>query len=282
MNRLDETSLEIESVDTQDGYQLEVHQVAELLGVTRTRVSQLTSNGQLSFERRRVGSRNRLYYKKSEVLAHQRGFYGRQVAASAFAEGRAGTVGQSTDQNADLLRRGASSHSIPLNAGHTGFVADQGQVQLSRLEEQTAENQRLLVQLLNAFARNSSSNTPVSATHTLHTAAEQREREHAQLLQQSILLEIKNLARTLEKQQDQMSALKQDFLSIRKDLFQLGQSVQRINADRRQRLRVEDDHLSDVSEPMFDCSNSRKEKSKRPKRHSVFRSSSQRKRIVFR
>lgn len=73
----------------EDGYLLDVAEVASLLGVTRTRVSQLTSNGQLSFERRRVGMRNKLFYKRSEVLAYKQTFYGRHVAggsAPVFSE----------------------------------------------------------------------------------------------------------------------------------------------------------------------------------------------------
>lgn len=66
-----------------DGYLLDVAEVASLLGVTRTRVSQLTSNGQLSFERRRVGMRNKLFYKRSEVLAYKQTFYGRHVAGGS-------------------------------------------------------------------------------------------------------------------------------------------------------------------------------------------------------
>lgn len=81
---IESTQLEISSSED-EGYQLDVSEVAHILGVTRTRVSQLTSKGQLSFERRRVGLRNRLFYKRGEVVAYQRTFYGRHVPCHSTA-----------------------------------------------------------------------------------------------------------------------------------------------------------------------------------------------------
>jgi predicted transcriptional regulator len=65
--------------NTSEGYSLDVNEVAQILGVTRTRVSQLTSTGVLSCERRKVGIRNRLFYRRSDVLNYQQSFYVRPV-----------------------------------------------------------------------------------------------------------------------------------------------------------------------------------------------------------
>lgn len=62
-----------------EGYTLDVNEVAQLLGVTRTRVSQLTTAGVLPHERKKVGIRNRLYYKRSDVLHYQYNFFNRQT-----------------------------------------------------------------------------------------------------------------------------------------------------------------------------------------------------------
>lgn len=51
-----------------DGFNLGVEEAAALLGVGRTRLSQLTSKGVFSFERRKIGIRNRLFYRKNEIL----------------------------------------------------------------------------------------------------------------------------------------------------------------------------------------------------------------------
>lgn len=53
-----------------DPYDVDVDTAASLLGVGRTRLSQITSKGGLSFQRRKIGIRNRLFYRKSELLAY--------------------------------------------------------------------------------------------------------------------------------------------------------------------------------------------------------------------
>lgn len=55
------------SNDTAGDYTIDVETAAELLGVGTTRLSQLTTRGVLSFQRRKIGFRNRLFYNKSEI-----------------------------------------------------------------------------------------------------------------------------------------------------------------------------------------------------------------------
>lgn len=45
---------------------------AEILGVNRTRLSQLTSQGVFPYERRKVESRSRLFYRLNDLLNYQR------------------------------------------------------------------------------------------------------------------------------------------------------------------------------------------------------------------
>ena len=146
-------------------YLLDVNEVAELLGVTRTRVSQLTSAGLLSFERKRVGVRNRLFYRRSEVLAYQKNYYGRQISVPApqtsaslsssssatlenktFTDSRAGASGSGT------LR----SHSM---------VPEHLYLETARLITQDTNNSHLLMRLqqtLNQVSANvSSQNKPI-------------------------------------------------------------------------------------------------------------------------
>jgi hypothetical protein len=52
------------------GYDVDATTAAQLLGVGTTRLSQLTTRGSLSFERRKVGFRNRLFYRRAEILAY--------------------------------------------------------------------------------------------------------------------------------------------------------------------------------------------------------------------
>jgi hypothetical protein len=51
-------------------YDVDATTAARLLGVGTTRLSQLTTRGSLSFERRKVGFRHRLFYRKAEILAY--------------------------------------------------------------------------------------------------------------------------------------------------------------------------------------------------------------------
>jgi len=99
-----------------EGYGLDVNDVAQLLGVTRTRVSQLTTAGILRAERKKVGTRNRLFYKRSDVLNYQHQFFNRQLKAHPFdrpspstpsmwrTADRAGASIQSSEEN--LLSHG--------------------------------------------------------------------------------------------------------------------------------------------------------------------------------
>ena len=66
-------------------YTVEVAEAADLLGVSRTRLSQLTTKGVFSFERRKIETRNRLFYSKDELLRYMRGQQVRVAGASADA-----------------------------------------------------------------------------------------------------------------------------------------------------------------------------------------------------
>ncbi|MEN9529442.1 MAG: hypothetical protein RI932_1315 [Pseudomonadota bacterium] len=144
--RLPETSL----AHDDEGYLLDVNEVAALLGVTRTRVSQLTSAGQLSFERRRVGARNRLFYRRSEVLAHQRTFYGRHIPGSAPSFVPASQEFSEFDENGFV-----PDASSPVRVGAFGQPAartsaqwpEQLLVEMSRLFSREQTNADLLVKI---------------------------------------------------------------------------------------------------------------------------------------
>ena len=54
-------------------FNVDVTEAAQVLGVSRTRLSQLTSKGVFSFERRKIDARNRLFYSRHELLQHLNG-----------------------------------------------------------------------------------------------------------------------------------------------------------------------------------------------------------------
>lgn len=70
----------MEQIEEIEGYFIDVEEAAKILGVSRTRLSQLTSRGALSYQRRKIGTRNRLFYKRDEILRHLQ----RSMGASAL------------------------------------------------------------------------------------------------------------------------------------------------------------------------------------------------------
>lgn len=92
-----------------EGYALDVNEVAQLLGVTRTRVSQLTTSGILPAERKRIGIRNRLYYRRSDVLNYQHRFFNRQEVSAPRAHQYSQLSAQSSNILESVGRAGASA-----------------------------------------------------------------------------------------------------------------------------------------------------------------------------
>lgn len=76
------TSDSFEMPTPSGAFNLDVEQAAELLGVSRTRLSQITSRGLLNYQRKKVGIRNRLFYRREDILTYMR----RQMGASAVDE----------------------------------------------------------------------------------------------------------------------------------------------------------------------------------------------------
>ncbi|WGL59866.1 hypothetical protein QEJ31_15145 [Pigmentibacter sp. JX0631] len=58
--------------ESDESFTISAEEAADILGVNRSRLSQLTSKGIFSFEKRKIDTRNRLFYKLSDLLNHQR------------------------------------------------------------------------------------------------------------------------------------------------------------------------------------------------------------------
>lgn len=198
-----------------EGFQLEVNEVAELLGVTRTRVSQLTSAGQLSFERRRVGSRSRLFYKRSEVLAHQRGFYGRQAAA-AYQQMHSRTS-DSGSASGVSERFGASAQfrTYESLAGADSVTS----AMFQRLDEQNQHNRRQLAKIVEIVSAVSAKGRTAGTDSVSADAL--RAQDISVELMQNILVEVCGLAEQLSAQQNLLLDVIESSRSIKKDLHQI-------------------------------------------------------------
>jgi len=226
---IDSTQLEI-SGSEDEGYQLDVSEVAHILGVTRTRVSQLTSKGQLSFERRRVGLRNRLFYKRGEVVAYQRTFYGRHVpfhSTALASEASPRPENFETLNSARLQidsRAGAASSAAP----RMQFVLpEQLLLETSKLQSQEQQNSFLLNKIqdtLNVM----STRVFQRVRKELPTALECLEEQKTDEKIASISKLINVLGVHLARQESKIDSLFGEIASLKKDTRQI-QSFQQRN-----------------------------------------------------
>lgn len=104
-----------------DSFTIEAIDVATMLGVSRTRLSQITSRGDLSFSRRKVGTRMRIFYNAQEVEAYART---REEAAHFRSTNSQALLIRGQPQPADFVpsqhrRQGAHSFS-----GHGKLAID--------------------------------------------------------------------------------------------------------------------------------------------------------------
>ena len=219
---IDPTQLEI-SGSEDEGYQLDVSEVANILGVTRTRVSQLTSNGQLSFELRRVGVRNRLFYKRSEVVAYQRTFYGRHVPFHSTSP--ASEASPRPDHFETLIsaraqidsRLGASSSSGP----RAQFaLPEQLLLETSKLQSQEQQNSFLLSKIQDTL-NIMSARVFQQGRKELPTALERLEEQKIADKLSAISKLINVLSDQLSQQESKIESLFGEIASLKKDIRQI-------------------------------------------------------------
>ncbi|WP_186644416.1 helix-turn-helix domain-containing protein [Fluviispira vulneris] len=58
--------------ENMESFTISVEEAAKILGVNRSRLSQLTSKGVFPYEKRKIETRNRLFYRLNDLLQHQR------------------------------------------------------------------------------------------------------------------------------------------------------------------------------------------------------------------
>lgn len=76
-----------ESIEEFESFTIGAQEASDILGVNRTRLSQLTSKGIFAFERRKIENRNRLFYRLNDLLNYQRQVtYGNLDAKIQFKE----------------------------------------------------------------------------------------------------------------------------------------------------------------------------------------------------
>jgi hypothetical protein len=209
-----------------EGYHLDVNEVAELLGVTRTRVSQLTSSGQLSFERRRVGARNRLFYRRSEVLAHQRTFYGRHIPGSSSPSAK--VTHEQTETGENIFSPETLSDSLGGRVGASSSFAHRTLsvwpehllLEISKLLAREQSNADLLLKI-RELSLQIQAQVLAPERKPLPSALELEERE--QTLQQFKILarELEGLRSQFHSQEQQMSGLRWEIAELKKLLLQL-------------------------------------------------------------
>jgi len=231
--------------DDHEGYLLEVHEVAQLLGVTRTRVSQLTSSGHLSFERRRVGTRNRLFYKRSEVLSHQKGYYGRHVAQPAISDSEQ-QFSARTQIQPDSKRAGAraTAHSAEQSTGtqdtQSSTVFFEDNLRLSH-EPSLEKIVHLLLQIQKSTMR--------APTAPRTSATQQLEDDKNRALVSELIENVQRLSTQLSVQAGILASLLDESRSVKKELHRLQQYARAVGATTVQPAAPATPSASDVECP---------------------------------
>lgn len=206
--------------NTCEGYSLDVNEVAQILGVTRTRVSQLTSAGVLSCERRKVGIRNRLFYRRSDVVNYQQNFY---VRPAGYNGRNTSFAPPSAHASADQLHS-ASAH--PPRAGAFGQ-------QTTELRLQHPQNDPFHTRRSNPFdssARHENRETSKRILKTLRSQqlnsalAQQTETQKAAAVE-AIHAAIEGLEQRLIKNQSQFERIIGELFTLKKDLNHVAQKV---------------------------------------------------------
>lgn len=82
-------SIVVDQENENSFFTINSHKAAEILGVNRTRLSQLTSQGVFPYERRKVDARSRLYYRLNDLLNYQRrSSFGNMHANENYTSGK--------------------------------------------------------------------------------------------------------------------------------------------------------------------------------------------------
>lgn len=103
-NPQENTDIIVEHVTSTEGhFTINSAKAAEILGVNRTRLSQLTSKGLFPYERRKVESRSRLFYRLNDLLSYQRksSFGNLSAGSSSHAQQSKALVPMLPAENAD-------------------------------------------------------------------------------------------------------------------------------------------------------------------------------------
>jgi DnaJ-domain-containing protein 1 len=201
-------------------FTIEAPEAAERLGVSRTRLSQITSRGDLSFIRRRVGARIRIFYNDEELGAYVRArgetahfrSTGSQALLARLNQMTPASPARAERQGADTVTapwahhgRGSCSEPAmaitgtrvslePEEVQHTPFSADR----LSRME-------RTLNALAASLARDARPKTPLATEQAAQRLAEEQFRTFNQHLQ-TLERRLAELEFLLEKGRHEASA----------------------------------------------------------------------------
>lgn len=204
-----------------EGYLLDVNEVADLLGVTRTRVSQLTSNGLLSFERRRVGVRNRLFYKRSEVIAYQKTYYGRHVAVPQHLS--------STELNSDSSLPQASARGVhDIRVGASGAASPRAQIlapemlllETTRLAAQEQNNALMLMRIQETLNQWMSKQIVHNKTQ-IKSATDLTDAEKNNEKIDTLARDIQGLAHKIDQQSETLESISLTLAGVMKEIHHL-------------------------------------------------------------
>jgi hypothetical protein len=96
-----------------ESFTISAEEAAQILGVNRSRLSQLTQKGVFAFERRKIETRNRLFYRLNDILSHQRSQIGLQqlIPQPTFSQTKAYSSPEPHINQQELLDSNSKQHA---------------------------------------------------------------------------------------------------------------------------------------------------------------------------
>ncbi len=99
--------------EVNESFTISAEEAAQILGVNRSRLSQLTQKGVFAFERRKIETRNRLFYRLNDLLSHQRSQIGLQqlIPQPTFPQTKVFSSTECQNNQQELLDSNSKHHA---------------------------------------------------------------------------------------------------------------------------------------------------------------------------
>ena len=196
-----------------ESFTIGAEEAAQILGVNRSRLSQLTSKGVFTYERRKIDTRNRLFYKLSEILNHQRSqFQGNQFHNSYIEK----PVKYQTEENIEFHE-------------NNNYSAETVQLKKRNLKNQT--NSKVLFSAKTIFLSEQNKEEKIETKKNIHFIKEKsiQNENLIQSLNQYNLKKEHLLQKMILNNKEVMNQIQLSMFQLNSDIKQLQETLKELN-----------------------------------------------------